>query len=83
MPGTAQKQRLLARKPPVHFLNNECVSIPHTIKRVDKYYMGHSATYIWDETKAVANVTNHGVEFAAITGIDWTTALIANDTRFD
>lgn len=45
--------------------------------------MDHSATYIWDDIKAAANLANHGVEFAAITGFDWTTALIADDIRFD
>lgn len=45
--------------------------------------MEHTGTYDWDETKAAANLANHGVEFSAITGFDWATALIADDTRFD
>lgn len=39
--------------------------------------------YDWDEAKRAANFARHGVDFTAIAGFEWTTALIAADTRRD
>ena len=40
-------------------------------------------TYEWDEAKREANLANHGVDFPAIKGFDWSNALIAPDNRRD
>ncbi len=39
--------------------------------------------YSWDEAKRAANLVKHGVDFAAILLLDWTTAVIRADRRFD
>lgn len=35
----------------------------------------------WDEDKRQANLTKHGVDFTAIAGFDWDTAIVRSDTR--
>ena len=37
----------------------------------------------WDEAKRAADLDKHGVDFAAILGFDWPTALVRADTRKD
>ena len=37
----------------------------------------------WDEAKRAANLAKHGVDFALMDGIDWLTADIRVDDRFD
>lgn len=37
--------------------------------------------YEWDDAKRRANVAKHGVDFVAITGFAWDTAMIAYDER--
>ena len=37
----------------------------------------------WDETKRAANVTRHGADFALVERLEWGTALVRADTRFD
>ena len=37
----------------------------------------------WDETKRLANLAKHGVDFAVAQGFDWETALTAVDDRRD
>jgi uncharacterized DUF497 family protein len=39
--------------------------------------------YEWDSGKAAANLAKHGVDFAAVAGFDWTTALVIEDDRMD
>lgn len=45
--------------------------------------MSNENTYEWDADKAEINKANHGVEFEAVKGFEWETALIAEDTRHD
>ena len=37
----------------------------------------------WDEDKRQTNLAKHGVDFAAVAGFDWATAVIEPDNRFD
>lgn len=37
----------------------------------------------WDEAKRGANLAKHGVDFADAEGLDWDTAVIIPDHRFD
>ena len=37
----------------------------------------------WDDNKRAANLAKHGVDFAAVEGFDWETALTAVDDRRD
>jgi uncharacterized DUF497 family protein len=37
----------------------------------------------WDETKRITNLSKHGLDFADVTKLEWATALIEADTRFD
>jgi uncharacterized protein len=37
----------------------------------------------WDETKRVANIAKHGVDFTVIADFEWETALVRPDTRED
>ena len=39
--------------------------------------------YDWDTEKADANLPKHGVSFEAVRGFDWTTAVEAEDTRYN
>jgi hypothetical protein len=39
--------------------------------------------YDWDDEKARQNETKHGVSFAAVYGFDWSTAIEAEDARYD
>ena len=39
--------------------------------------------YDWDLAKARANLEKHGVRFDAVEGFDWTTAIEAEDARYD
>lgn len=38
--------------------------------------------YEWDERKAAANLAKHGVDFDAVHGFDWGTAVEFEDDRF-
>ena len=42
-----------------------------------------SNKFEWDEAKARANLAHHGVAFDAAQSLDWTTAQIFSDERFD
>ena len=37
----------------------------------------------WNEDKRQTNLAKHGVDFAAVAGFDWATAITEPDTRFD
>lgn len=37
--------------------------------------------YDWNSDKCAANVAKHGVDFAAVEGFEWETALVRADTR--
>ena len=37
--------------------------------------------YDWDDAKRRANLTKHGVDFAAAAGFDWDTAVTVEDRR--
>jgi uncharacterized DUF497 family protein len=37
----------------------------------------------WDDNRRAANLAKHGVDFAAVEGVDWETALTAVDDRRD
>lgn len=37
--------------------------------------------YEWDEVKRTASLEKHGVDFAAMAGFDWETAIVIRDTR--
>lgn len=39
--------------------------------------------YSWDEEKAANNLAKHGVPFEAVSGFDWETAHVVEDSRFD
>lgn len=39
--------------------------------------------YEWGTEKAEANIAKHGVSFEEVRGFDWTTAIEAEDTRYD
>ena len=39
--------------------------------------------YEWDERKRVENLEKHGIDFQAVHGFDWTTAVIFEDSRRD
>ena len=39
--------------------------------------------WTWDEPKRQANLAKHGVDFAAVDGIDWATAAVEPDLRND
>lgn len=39
--------------------------------------------YGWNATKRAENIARHGVDFTAIIGFEWDTALVAADTRRD
>jgi uncharacterized DUF497 family protein len=39
--------------------------------------------YEWDAAKAAANRKKHGMDFASVQDLDWDTALIVADERFD
>jgi uncharacterized DUF497 family protein len=39
--------------------------------------------YEWDAGKAEINLAKHGVPFEAVQGFDWSTAIEAEDTRYD
>lgn len=39
--------------------------------------------YEWDETKRIANLAKHGVDFALADDFVWDSALIAPDQRFE
>lgn len=41
------------------------------------------AIYDWDEAKSAENLVKHGVDFAAVEGFEWDSALIALDGRRD
>lgn len=45
--------------------------------------MNNAHIYDWNAAKAETNKASHGVAFEAITGFDWTTALIGKDNRHD
>jgi len=38
---------------------------------------------VWDEAKRAANLRKHGVDFAAAATLDWSSATIRRDDRFD
>jgi uncharacterized DUF497 family protein len=38
--------------------------------------------YEWDESKRVANIVKHGVDFTAAEDFDWSTAMETIDNRF-
>ena len=40
-------------------------------------------TYDWNAEKAAANFAKHGVSFEAVRDFDWTTAVEAEDIRYD
>ena len=42
-----------------------------------------SYKYEWDPEKASANLAKHGVTFEAVTGFEWSDALVEEDRRFD
>ncbi len=37
--------------------------------------------YEWDEAKRVENLEKHGIDFMAVHGFDWTTAVVFDDRR--
>ena len=37
----------------------------------------------WDEPKRQANLAKHGVDFAAMSGFNWISAVVRADDRFD
>lgn len=39
--------------------------------------------YEWDADKAEANIAKHGVAFEAVYRFDWSSAVEAEDTRYD
>lgn len=39
--------------------------------------------YEWDETKRIANLAKHGVDFTLVDDFAWDSALIAPDQRFE
>ncbi|MET4102510.1 uncharacterized DUF497 family protein [Roseovarius sp. MBR-78] len=39
--------------------------------------------YEWDAAKAENNMAKHGVPFTAVQGFDWSSAIEAEDTRYD
>jgi uncharacterized protein len=39
--------------------------------------------FVWDEAKNAENRAKHGVGFEIVYQIDWTTAVIQDDARFD
>lgn len=39
--------------------------------------------YEWDEPKRLANLTKHGVDFAAMAGFDWASSVRKADLRQD
>ena len=43
----------------------------------------HTLKVEWDESKRLANLEKHGIEFAHITAFDWQTAVIVADNRRD
>lgn len=42
-----------------------------------------SLLYEWDIEKAAQNLAKHGVPFEAVEKFDWSTAIEAEDTRYD
>ncbi|WP_372613651.1 BrnT family toxin [Aquicoccus sp.] len=42
-----------------------------------------SLLYEWDIEKAAQNLAKHGVPFEAVENFDWSTAIEAEDTRYD
>lgn len=37
----------------------------------------------WDETKRLANLSKHGLDFVDVPSLEWAGALVEADTRFD
>ena len=44
---------------------------------------GTASRYEWDSTKAASNLARHGVAFDAVLGFDWSSAIEAEDRRYD
>lgn len=45
--------------------------------------MSEPADFEWDEAKRASSRERHGVDFAEIAGMDWTSALVVEDDRQD
>lgn len=51
--------------------------------RADKSYIQTIVETDWDENKRAANQVKHGLDFADVPMLEWATALVEADTRFD
>ncbi len=43
--------------------------------------MSNGITYTWDDAKRLTNIRDHNVDFTAVPGFEWETALIWIDAR--